>query len=86
MIDNISKAYLVKVPRRLKKVHGFGFKDIDQLNRLPPADLQESILEAQAILSTLIYEIREFCLPPNLPDLRTIVTPILDKDEASNDQ
>ena len=70
----------------IKNVLGFGFKDIDQLNRMTPADLQNSILEAQDILSTLLCEIREFCLPQNLPDLRTILSSMMDTNEDSNEQ
>ena len=70
----------------IKNVLGFRFKDIDQLNRMKPANLQNSILEAQDVLSALLYEIRESNLPHNLPNLRTILEPMVNNNEDSNEQ
>ena len=65
----------------IKNAFAFRFNDIEQLNCLTPADLQNSILEAQGVLSELRNCTKGWLLPRNLPALQTILEPMLDSSE-----
>jgi hypothetical protein len=79
----------------IKNVLAFNFKDMDQTRYLPPSELQNSILQAQTILSTLYREISDFSISNTIPNLKTIIlsTPTdpedssdSEDDDISNDQ
>lgn len=66
-------------------------EDIDQETLLTPAELQESVLEAQATLTDLLSRIQEFSAAPSIPHLRDVVLSIEDESEneentSSNDE
>jgi len=81
--------------KAIKNVLAFNFKDMDQNRYLSPSELQNSILQAQTILSTLYREISEFYICNTIPNLKTIIlsTPTdpedssdSEDDDISNDQ
>jgi large subunit ribosomal protein L40e len=69
----------------IKNVLTFEFKDINHASRLSSAELQNSVLQAQTVLSDLLREIKDFSLTNNLPDLKNIILPITDDDEDDDD-
>ena len=69
----------------IKNALALKFKDINHPNQLSPADLQNSILEAQNILSTLHHEIKDYCVPLNLPDLKTILASPMDDNDSDDE-
>ena len=65
----------------IKNVLELKFTDVEQLNRMTPADLQNSILEAQDILSTLQPHVQPFVMLDNLRHLKTIQSLKMDNNE-----
>jgi ubiquitin len=79
----------------VKNVLAFKFEDMGHAQLLPPSELQDSILQAQTLLSTLYREIAEFSISKTIPDLRAIILPAptsneddsdSEDDDVSNDQ
>jgi hypothetical protein len=71
----------------VKNVLEFKFKDMDQTQHLTPSELQQSILQAQSILSTLYREIAELSISNTIPDLKTIIFPApTDNEDSSDDE
>ncbi len=69
----------------IKNVLAFNFKDMDQTRYFSPSELQNSILQAQTILSTLYREISKFPICNTIPDLKTIILPTPTDPEDSSD-
>ncbi|CAF1452320.1 unnamed protein product [Didymodactylos carnosus] len=70
----------------VKNVLVFKFKDIRHAHRLSPSELQNSIFEAQSVLSALYRECKEAFIQDNIPHLKSIILPITaDVDESSSD-
>ncbi|CAF1047258.1 unnamed protein product [Adineta steineri] len=70
----------------IQNVLTFKFKDMSHTQQLLPSKLQNSILQAQTILSTLYINIKEFSIFSDVPDLKNIIFSIPnDKDDNSND-
>ncbi|CAF1038619.1 unnamed protein product [Adineta steineri] len=70
----------------IQKVLKFKFKDMNHTQQLSPSQLQNSILQAQTILSTLYRNIKEFSISSDVPDLKNIILPISNNnDDNSND-
>jgi hypothetical protein len=69
----------------IKNVLAFNFKDMDQTRYSSPSELQNSILQAQTILSTLYREISEFSTCNTIPNLKTIILPTSNDPEVSSD-
>jgi len=68
-------------------VLAFEFEDMKNASRSSSVELQNSVLQAQTILSNLLYQIKDFSQISNIPNLKKIILPINDDDEdVSNDQ
>jgi ubiquitin C len=72
----------------IKNILAFKFKDMKHVSHLTPAELQNSVLQAQTVLSDLLHQIKEFSLPADLPNLNNILLPITDdkEDEEENEE
>lgn len=68
----------------VKRVLELELEDIDQETTLTPVELQESVLDAQVILSDLLSQIREFYTGENIPHLRDIIFSIDENEENTN--
>ena len=85
------RQYFQKLPfesaMAIRKILAFQFIDVNNLNHSTMTELQESILEAQDVLSTLLDQIRTYSSPGNLPNVKTILQPskIDDKVNGSDD-
>ena len=55
--------------------------DMNEGNYSSPDELQDSILQAQDILSTLLSEIKECYISANLPNLKKILLPMIIDEE-----
>jgi ubiquitin len=77
-----------KLPRysatAIKNVLEFKFKDMKCASHLTPAELQDSVLQAQIVLSDLLHQIEEFSATDNLPNLQDILSSITDNNEDEN--
>ncbi|CAF3950300.1 unnamed protein product [Rotaria sp. Silwood1] len=69
----------------VKNVLAFKFKDMDHTQHVSPSELQNSILQAQTILSTLYREVANFFISHNIPNLKTIILPTPADNEDSSD-
>jgi ubiquitin len=69
----------------IKNILAFKFKDMKHASHLTPAELQNSVLEAQTVLSDLFHQIEEFSLPVDLPNLKNILLPITDDKEEDDE-
>ncbi len=65
----------------IKNVLAFEFKDVNNTSQLSPVELQDSVLQAQTVLSELLREIKDFSLTDNLPNLMNIILSITDDNE-----
>ncbi|CAF2995035.1 unnamed protein product [Rotaria sp. Silwood2] len=79
----------------IKNVLAFEFKYMNHFKRMPLAELQNSLLQGQAVLSKLFYETKDLSVADHLPHLKNIIlsTPAINEDEnidgednISNDQ
>jgi hypothetical protein len=79
----------------VKNVLAFKFEDMDHTQLLAPSELQDSILQAQTLLSTLYREISGVSISETIPDLKAIILPTYtdneddsdsEDDDVSNDQ
>ena len=68
----------------IKQILALPLKDTEHPNHLTPVQLQNFILETHDVLSTLLHEIQEVPLYHGLPDLKTILTPILNDGEDND--
>ncbi len=59
-------------------------KDINDIEK-SPSELQDSLLQARTILSTLYREIADFTVPAKTPHLKTIILPASTENEDSGD-
>jgi hypothetical protein len=59
----------------VKNVLIFKLKDVNQTHHVSSAELQEFVLQAHTILSTLYEEIKEFGTSNDLTDLKNIILP-----------
>lgn len=57
----------------IKETLAFQFTDVNNLNQLTMIELQESILNAQNVLFTLLNQIQEYSSPDNLPNVSRIL-------------
>lgn len=71
--------------KAIKNVLAFKFEDIKHANHLSPAELQNSVLQAQNLLSDLLNEIEEFSLAKNIPNLKTILSSGTKEDDDNDD-
>ncbi len=71
--------------KAIQNVLTFEFKDIDRLSHLPSTELQNSVLQAQTVLSDLLCAIKEFSLSNDVPNLKNIILPMNDDDEDDDD-
>ena len=71
----------------IKNIFAFKLKDMDQASRLTLTEMQSAVLEAQTILTNLLYQTNEFLPPNDLPDLnlRIILSAVTDNTEDDND-
>ncbi|CAM4972156.1 unnamed protein product [Rotaria socialis] len=77
----------------IRNVLVFEFEQTDNLDNLPPADLQNSVLQGHALLMELLSEIKNYSVPHDVPHLKNIILSeaVDDEDEdgdeeTSNDQ
>jgi ubiquitin len=73
----------------IKDVLAFELKNMDHTSHLSSVELQNSILEAQDVLSKLYREIKDYFTVENVSDLKTILFPSVDSeydDDLSNEQ
>ncbi len=68
----------------VKNVLALKFKDMNDIKQ-SPSELQNSLLQAQTILSTLYREIEELTVPYKTPHLKTIILPTPTDNEDSSD-
>ncbi|CAF1322517.1 unnamed protein product [Rotaria sp. Silwood1] len=73
------------IAEAVKNILAFKFKDMDRTQHVSPSELQNSILHAQAILSTLYREVPDFSISHNIPNLKTIILPTFTDNEDSSD-
>ena len=59
-------------------------KDLNDIQQ-SPCELQDSLLQARTILSTLYHEISTYGVPHNTPDIKTIIFPTSTENEGSSD-
>ncbi|CAF1047412.1 unnamed protein product [Adineta steineri] len=70
----------------IQMVLTFKFQDMTATQQLSPCELQNSILQAKIILSTLYRTIKDFSISSDVPDLKNIILPIPNNnDDNSND-
>ncbi|CAF1038746.1 unnamed protein product [Adineta steineri] len=69
----------------IQNVLTFKFQDMTDTQQLSPCELQNSILQAQTILSTLYRKIREIRTEHNIPNLKNIILPISNDNEDNSD-
>jgi ubiquitin len=69
----------------VKNVLKSKFTDVDRIHHISSAELQELVLQAHTILSTLHQEIKEFSTSNTLPDLNNIILPTIHDNEDSSD-
>jgi hypothetical protein len=69
----------------IKNVLAFKFRYINRATRLSSAELQNSVLEAQTILSSLRRVVKGYGTAENMTDLKTIIFPIVDNNDDSSD-
>ncbi len=69
----------------IQNVLTFKLTDVDQTQYVSSAELQEFVLQAHNILSTLHGEIEEFSASNNLSDLKKIILPTTDDNKDSGD-
>ncbi|CAF1087003.1 unnamed protein product [Adineta steineri] len=53
----------------------FKFKDMNHTQQLSPSELQNSILQAKTVLSTLYHKVLKLRISPDIPDLKNIILP-----------
>ncbi len=58
----------------IRNVLAFKLKDLNQSRYLSSTELQEFVLQAHTMLSTLYQEIQEFGTSENLPNLKAIIS------------
>ena len=65
----------------------FETKDVDDADQLSSVDLQEFIIEANTMLTSLRRQIREIYSPNNIPNLKNIIlpTPLDDAEDDDDD-
>jgi hypothetical protein len=69
----------------VKNVLKFKFTDLDRIHHISSAELQELVLQAHSMVSTLHQEIQEFSTSKTLPDLKTIILPTPTDNEDSSE-
>ncbi len=69
----------------VENVLKFKFTDADRIHHISSAELQELVLQAHTILSTLHQEIKYFSTSNTLPDLKNIILPTIDDNGDSSD-
>ncbi|CAF1382403.1 unnamed protein product [Rotaria sordida] len=57
----------------VKDILAFDLKQMENTDNLSLVELQDSLLQAQSILSNLYHSLREIYTPQNLPDLKQII-------------
>ena len=67
----------------IEKALAFQFRDIKDRTDSNAAQLQNSILEAQDVLSTLLKNIKDVSSPANLPNLKSVLATRMDTNEDS---
>jgi len=63
----------------------FKFKNMNQLSLLSSAELQNSVLQAQGLLSNLFYVFKDVLIHPGIPDLKAVILPTETHDDDSTD-
>jgi ubiquitin len=69
----------------IKDVLEFDVEDMDHTSSLSSVELQDSVLEAQAVLSTLRKAIEQYYVLGNVLNLKTIISPTVDDNDDSSD-
>jgi hypothetical protein len=69
----------------VKNAFAFKFKDSMPAHQLSLSELQSSVLQAQAVLSTLYNGIQNVYINGDIPDLKTIILPTTSVNEDSSD-
>ena len=67
----------------IRKALSFQFRDIKDRTDSTAAQLQNSILEAQNVLTTLLKNIENVSAPDNLPNLKSVLATRMDTNEDS---
>ena len=69
----------------IEKALAFQFQDIKDRTDSTAAELQNSILEAQDVLSTLLKNIENVSSPDKLPNLRNVLATTMDNNDDDSD-
>ncbi|CAF2818000.1 unnamed protein product [Rotaria sp. Silwood2] len=69
----------------IKNALAFEFKNMDNSGDLSPVELQNSILQGQAVLSKLFDEIKDFSISDDVPHLKNIILSNVIDNEDEND-
>jgi hypothetical protein len=69
----------------IKNVLAFKFNDMNRASLLSSVELQNTVLQAQEVLSTLHRAIKEYGTVGNVSDLKTIILPSINNDDDNND-
>ncbi|CAF2067850.1 unnamed protein product [Rotaria magnacalcarata] len=70
----------------IRNVLAFEFEQTDNLENLPPADLQNSVLQGHALLMELLSKIKNDSVPHDVPHLKNIILSEAADDEDEDDQ
>ncbi|CAF1993270.1 unnamed protein product [Rotaria magnacalcarata] len=70
----------------IRNVLAFEFEQTDNLESLPPAHLQNSVLQGRALLVELLSEIKNHSVSHDVPHLKNIILSEAADDEDENDQ
>ncbi|CAF4052340.1 unnamed protein product, partial [Rotaria sp. Silwood1] len=72
----------------IKNVLAFEFQHMNQPERLSPAELQDSIIQGQVLLSKLISEIQNISVDCDLPNLKDVILSNVEnnQDEKDNEE
>ncbi|CAF3966025.1 unnamed protein product, partial [Rotaria sp. Silwood1] len=69
----------------IRKVLAFEFKDMDNASSLLPIELQNTVLQAQTVLSNLYRTTRKYSISNDVPNLKNIILPATIDNEDHDD-
>ena len=77
---------LPKTATAIRDVLTFDYEHMNETSRSSPSELQDSILQAQNLLATLLHEIKDYSIAANLPNLKTYLAPVTVENEDDDDE
>ena len=86
MVDKIFNCLSSGAADAVKNILLFNIKNFKDSHHLPSAKLQEFIVQARAVLSTLHSKIQNVYVYQNIPDLKNIVLPAVDDEDSSDSE